>query len=332
MVTIPRSDLRTLCQKAFQSAGLHDDKAFGAIYEHLLQNELSGKKSHGLWRVKGCVDALNSFGLPEGKPTLDLDLGPLALVNGNNNIGLIPARFAADVAIEKAKKHGIAFVGASNHFYTTGTMNYYNRLFVENGLVGIAGCNSVALVCPPGGYDPILGTNPISFGIPSESTPCIMDVTSAQWAHGKLKEMQKAGLPMPTDAMVDVDGNPSTDIEDAERGAMLPMNGYKGFSIGLAIEILGGALVGAKSGRNAVKGSEGIFFITIDPDKLVGRERFEKEVEALLQEIKSSRRYAEVSEILIPGERSARAYEHDKNAEEITLLDTVYDDIKGLIS
>lgn len=331
MVTIPKSEALALGRKAFQKAGMSDDKAIDTIINHFMHNEMAGKRSHGLLRVKWCVDKfISKNGLPMAEPKMLLDMGALGIIDGQNNIGVVAAELAARKAIEKAKVHGIAFVGAINHHGTTGTMHYYNSMFVQNGLVGIVGCNSFAKVCHPDGFDPVLGTNPISFGIPSARTPCIIDVTSAQWAYGKLMEMNQKGIPMPADAIVDKNGKPSTNIDDAMDGAMLPMNGIKGFSIGLAIEILGGALIGAKSGREAVKGSDGIFFITIDPDKLVGRTRFENEVELLLQEVKSSRRNAAITEIFIPGERSANTLQKNLEKPDIEIIDSVYNDLKEL--
>lgn len=332
MVTIPKTELFALCRCAFEKVGYSNVDDIKVIFEHLLQNETSGKRSHGLLRIKWCIEKIYTNGLPTSEPSMVVDGGAVGIVHGGNNIGLVVAQFATLKAIEKAKKHGIAFVGARNHFGTTGTMNYYNRLFVEHGLIGIAGCNSQAMVCHPDGFDPVLGTNPISFGIPSEKTPCIIDVTTAQWAYGKLLEIYKAGADMPVDAMVDKNGKPSTDIRDAMAGAMLPMNGYKGFSIGLAIEILSGALIGAKSGHDAVKGSDGIFFIAINPDMLVGRDRFEGDVEKLLQEIKSSRHEVAIEEILIPGERSERSYRKSEYLDNTDVLDTVYNDLKELAS
>mgnify|MGYP003635075226 CR=1 FL=1 len=332
MTTIPKSEIHELVTGAFKKAGLTDESAINEIYTHLMYNELCGKRSHGLLRVKWSIDYIKKHGPPIKSPDIALDNGALTIIDGQNNLGLVTARYAADIAISKAKTHGIAFVGARNHFGTTGTMHYYNRLFVDNGLVGIAGCNSFAMVCHPDGFDPVLGTNPISFGIPSSKTPCIIDVTTAQWAYGKLLEFSKAGKDIPVDAFVDKDGKPSTNIKDAKDGAMLPMNGYKGFAIGLAIEVLSGALIGAKSGLKAVQGSDGIFFITINPDMLVGQAIFEEQVEALLQEIKSSRHNAEITELLIPGERSESTYQSNQGKEHIDVVDTVYNELKDLVS
>lgn len=330
MVTIPKDDVLQLVKSALKNAGLHDESAINTISHHLMQNELSGKRSHGLLRVKWSYTYIKKHGAPDAKPALALDAGGLGIVDGRNNLGLVAAQFAAEVAIRKAKTHGIAFVGARNHFGTTGTMNFYNRLFVEHGLIGIAGCNSVSQVCHPNGFDPVIGTNPISFGIPSAKTPCVVDVTTAEWAYGKLMELDKASKPMPEGVIINKNGEPSDKLSDAKDGAILPLKGFKGFSVGLAIEILSGGLIGAKMGMDAVPGSDGIFFITIDPDKLVGREVFETQVEALLQEVKASRHEAEIDEILIPGERSEAALRSTEGSDMIEIIDTVYNDLKEM--
>lgn len=330
MVTIPKDEVFELVRRSLENAGLHDARAIEIISRHLMQNEMAGKRSHGLLRVKWSYNYIQKHGAPDDTPVLALDAGGLAIVDGRNNLGLVAAQFAADVAIRKAKTHGIAFVGARNHFGTTGTMNFYNRLFVEHGLVGIAGCNSLPQVCHPDGFDPVIGTNPISFGIPSAKTPCVVDVTTAEWAYGKLMELDKAGKAMPEGVIIDKDGKPSQKLSDAKDGSILPLKGFKGFSIGLAIEILSGGLIGAKMGMAAVPGTDGIFFITIDPDKLVGRDVFEAQVEELLLEVKASRHDACVEEILIPGERSERALMARSGHDMIDIIDTVYNDLKEM--
>lgn len=330
MVTIPKSDIVMLCHRAFSKAGLSNEDTRNIIIDHLMHNEMAGKRSHGLLRVRWSIHSMEEHGLPHGPPQLAVDAGSLAIVDGMNNIGVVAGQFAAFTAIEKAKKYGISFVGARHHHGTTGTMHYYNSSFIESGLVGIAGCNSLAMVCHPDGFDPVVGTNPISFGIPSAETPCIVDVTSAQWAYGKLLEMHKKGENIPVDAIVDKDGKPSQNIQDAMDGAMRPMNGIKGFSVGLAIEILAGALIGSKTGLNAVEGSDGIFFIVIDPDHLVGRKTFENNVETFLQEVKSSRHGSNISEIFIPGERSTAQMKKNNENSSIEIIDSVYDELKEL--
>ncbi len=330
MATIPKSEIFELVSTSLKNAGLKDSEAINEIYKHLIHNEISGKSSHGLLRVKWSVDSIKKHGLPTGKPDLALDNGAIAIVDGQNNIGLVAAKYAVEIAISKAKNHGICFVGARNHHGTTGTMHYYNSLFVEKGLIGIAGCNSLAMVCHPDGLDPVIGTNPISFGIPSAKTPCIIDVTTAQWSYGKLLDLALRGIDMPVDAIVDNNGKPSTDIKDAKDGAMLPMNGIKGFAIGLAIEILSGALIGAKTGANKDHLSDGIFFIAINPDMLIGQDIFEDKVENFLQEIKSSRKNIQIDEIFIPGEKSNKNIDISKDKDQINISDNVYMELKEL--
>jgi len=330
MVTIPKSEIFDLVSASLKNSGLCDEKIISDIHDHLIHNEMSGKQSHGLLRVKGCVNSIKRRGLPTGSPALELDNGSIAIVDGNNNIGLVAAKYAMQVAASKAKELGISFVGAKNYHGTTGTMNYYNNILAKQGLIGIAGCNSLAMVCHPDGLDPVIGTNPISFGIPSSKTPCIIDVTTAQWSYGKLLDLAKNGLNIPVDAFVDKNGKPSTDIKDAMDGVMLPMNGIKGFALGLAIEILSGALIGAKMGANKSQESDGIFFIAINPDMFVGQDLFESKVEKLLQEIKSSQNNTQVTNIFIPGEISSKKHSISMSNDVIDITESVYQELKGL--
>ncbi len=330
MVTIPKSEIFDLVSASLKNSSLCDEKIINDIYDHLIHNEMSGKQSHGLLRVKGCVNSIKRRGLSMGSPTIELDNGSIAIVDGRNNIGLVAAKYAARVAASKAKKLGISFVGAKNYHGTTGTMNYYNNILVKQGFIGIAGCNSLAMVCHPDGLDPVIGTNPISFGIPSNKTPCIIDVTTAQWSYGKLLDLAKNGLDIPVDAFVDKNGKPSTDIKDAMDGVMLPMNGIKGFALGLAIEILSGALIGAKIGANKDQESDGIFFIAINPDMFVGQDLFESKVEKLLQEIKSSQKNTQVTNIFIPGEISSKKHSISMSNDVIDITESVYQELKEL--
>ncbi|MFP4386734.1 MAG: Ldh family oxidoreductase, partial [Alphaproteobacteria bacterium] len=111
-----------------------------------------------------------------------------------------------------------------------------------------------------------------------------------------------------------------------------PMNGFKGFGLGLAVEILSGALIGAKCGAQVVEGFDGMFFIALDPDRLVGRTVFEDHVETLLQSIKTSRQAVVDKEILIPGERSYRMYKDNCSKDTVDLSDAVYNEMKALDS
>lgn len=329
MVTLSQQECKSLSIKAFTNAGMSAQDA-KICTDHLLYNELSGKTSHGLVRVKWCINSIAKRGNATGSPKIEMDNQSISIINGENNIGLIPVSYGTDIAIERAKKHGIAFTGIKNYHGTTGSMNYYNRRILEAGLIGIIGCHSQALVAHPQGFDPVIGTNPISFAIPSTATNFLTDVTTANMAYGKIMVMKREGKNLPEGMIIDADGAPSQNPDDAMAGAMLPMSGYKGFGLGLAIELLAGPLIGGKGGRSAVQGSDGLFIITIDPSKCGAQNDIQNKMELVLQEIKNSRHAPNIEDILIPGERSEQNYNTHKDQENIDIIDEVYQELKEL--
>ena len=329
MVTLSQQECKSLSVKAFTKAGMNEQDA-KICTEHLIYNELSGKTSHGLVRVKWCINSIKKRGNATGIPKIEIDNQSVSIINGENNIGLIPVSYGTDIAIKRARKHGIALTGIKNYHGTTGSMNYYNRRILEAGLIGIIGCNSQALVTHPDAFDPVIGTNPISFAIPSKAKNFLTDVTTANMAYGKIMVIKREGKKLPEGMIIDADGSPSQNPDDAMAGAMLPMSGYKGFGLGLAVELLAGPLIGAKGGRNAVQGSDGLFIISIDPSKCGSQTDIERNMEHVLQEIKNSRHAPDIKDILIPGERSKQQYQIQKDKENINIIDEVYQELKEL--
>lgn len=321
--------LHDLTLRALTRQGVTENDA-RIMAAHLMHNQLCGKASHGLVRVKWIADGIRKKGLPSGPPTLALDLPSMAIVDGQNGIGLVACEVATKTALEKARRQGISFAGARNYHTTSGSMHYYNRMVLQAGMVGIMGANSLSMVCHPQGHDPVQGTNPISIAIPSESNGFLHDVTTSEVSYGAILLRKKSGLPMQNGWMIDADGNPSTDPKDAYDGAMLPLSGFKGYGIGLAIELLAGPLIGAKGGRDAVPGSDGFFCIVINPALLRDNRDFLREVQAVIDEIKASRRSADVSEILIPGERAEKSCAGHTKSGMLEIADEIYADLKHL--
>ncbi len=325
MPTISQQECDVLSMNILTKHGLEEPDA-RIITDHLMLNELSGKSSHGLVRVKWVTDGLVDKGLPAGKPTLAIDLPSMAIVDGNNQIGIIAAQYATQIAIKKAKSAGISFVGARNYHTTTGTMYAYNKQIAEAGCIGIMGCNSLSMVAHPQGIDPVIGTNPISIAIPSETTNFIHDVTTSEMSYGELMTLKNKDKLPPDNVLIDADGNSSTNPDDAFDGALLPLKAFKGFGLGLAVELLAGPIIGAKGGRKAVEGSDGLFIIAIDPSKLGDNQ----DVESVIQEIKSSRTRDETKEILISGERSAKTYAANKTRGTFDLPKALIKELQDL--
>ena len=331
MTDIPFKDLEQLCLTALEQSGFSNAHAH-IIADHLLYNERAGKRSHGLLRLPNIVKGAREKPIPRNEPQMHLDLPAIGIVDGQGHQGLIAIHYAADQAISKAKQNGVSFIGARDYWGTTGTMHYHNKRIVDAGMVGILGCSSESMVSHPDGLDPVIGTNPISFAVPSADTPYTADVTTSEWAYGRLRELQEQGKPVPEGALIDKNGNPSTKIEDAFDGSMLPLSGYKGFALGLAVELLAGPLIGAKAGFDSIPGSDGFFIIAIDASQLGDSDTVLRQIDDFLKDIKNGRQKAEGKEIFIPGERADKEFETTQKSTTVRIAEKTLNDIKALIS
>ena len=171
---------------------------------------------------------------------------------------------------------------------------------------------SLLTVCPElrlkGGTEPILGTNPIAVGIPSNTVPLLFDMSTAAITNGDLLVAMQEGTPIAEGIAFDPEGEPTTDADAALKGSVRPFGGHKGFGLALITQILAGALVNAATipppGKNY-----GLLIVAIDPTSFVPLTQFKTEVDTLIARVKENRREAGVAEILIPGERAYRQRE-----------------------
>ena len=103
----------------------------------------------------------------DARPKIVKETPISALVDGGGGLGHVPAHFAMQVAIDKAKASGMAIAAVSNsaHFGATG---YYTLMAAKQGLIGMA-CTSASgiQVAPTFGKQAKLGTDPWSFAAPS---------------------------------------------------------------------------------------------------------------------------------------------------------------------
>lgn len=303
MTTISTKELRALCLKALTNAGLQESDAAITV-DHYLENEMSGKTSHGMVRVVEAAKILKKYDIPSAQPEIIIDHGHMALIDAKGHTGPVAGLAVTNEAITRAKAHGMALIGARNFIVNTGSMAYYLRRLTSENLVALIWNNSVPCVAPPGGIKPVIGTNPVGIGIPGENGDgMIADLGTAAMAYGKMLALDAKGDPIPEGVIIDTNGNPSTDIKDALSGAILPLAGYKGFALGLMVELLSGPLMGAKAIQKNYYGDDGFFCLAIDPLKF-GNTDFYKDISASLTAIRQSPPQEGTDKVTIPGERS----------------------------
>ncbi|MDR2623358.1 MAG: Ldh family oxidoreductase [Methanobrevibacter sp.] len=284
---------KKLLLEMLEKLGVNEENA-EIVAEATLNADLKGFTSHGLGRFHNYITGIESGNIdPNGEIIIEKETEAIALINGNNNFGQVVAYKSMNMAIEKAKKIGIAAVGTnnSNHFGVTG---FYSDLAIKKGIIGFVIANTEPAIAPLGGKEPIIGTNPIAIGIPGDKYIAVDMATSAT-ARGKLLESSRKGEKIPEGLALDGDGNPTTDPDKALKGSILPFGQHKGYSLAFIIEILTGPLVGAAYGKHVTgtatctkNCNKGDLFVAIDPNKFVGIDEFKKETEKFISELRTS--------------------------------------------
>jgi len=303
-VHVPVADLRRALHERFVEAGL--PAAFAeTLTDYFAATEAAGSATHGLARVVGVLDDVASHG-PGGRPVATAVAPGVARLDGNAAPGLVVAQHATDRLIDLARRHGSALVAATGYRGNTGALGYFTAQAAAEGLIAVALSNCEAGVAPAGGLDPVLGTNPIALSFPAEPDPITLDIATSALSYGAIQQHRRRGEPLPAGVVIAADGSPSIDPDDADRGAQLPMAGHKGYGLGLMVELLAGAFVGAKLGRAAVAGGDGTLLIAVTVDRFRSRADVGADVAALVDELHASRPLDPATPVVVPGERSAR--------------------------
>lgn len=176
-------------------------------------------------------------------------------------------------ALEAARENGIASLSIA-HSHTCTSLGFFTEQIAGAGLIGIGMTNASRIVAPPGGKDPVLGTNPFAMSVPGDGAPAMhFDFSTSAVALGKITMAKAAGEKIPLGWAVDADGNPTEDPEAALKGALVSMGGYKGWGLGLMVELLAAGMTGSVNSLDVVglKAPDGPphdlgqFYILIDP-------------------------------------------------------------------
>ena len=220
------------------------------LADSLVQAELWGHQSHGMFRLPWYVDRLRSGVVrADSTPQTLIDTGPLLLIDGKQGIGQVVTEHARVEAVARAREHGIGAVGVrnSNHF---GTAMYFTRRAAQDGCVAILTTNSSPAMAPWGGREKVLGSNPWSIAAPWGDKVVAVDISNTAVARGKIYLAEQRGESIPESWALTKDGAPTSDATEGISGIMLPMAGHKGYAITFMMDVLSGALTGSKVGKS----------------------------------------------------------------------------------
>ena len=311
--SIPAARLRAFVAAAFERVGLPAADA-ASVAALMVEADLQGSDGHGIFRLPQYIRRIQAGGVnPRPNVRIERERTAMAVVDGDNAQGHLAMKFAADLAIRKARTAGSAWVGVrrGNH---AGPASLYAKMPMQAGMIGMYFAVGNANHLPPwGGIEMLLSTNPIAVAIPAlEEPPIVLDMATTVAAFGKVKTAAQRGQTMPEGWMVDREGKPLTDPKRMDEGFLLPIGGYKGYGLALVFGILAGTLNGAAMGRDVVDFNHddatptntGQAILALDIAAFGDPEVFRRRIDDLSRDLRNSERMKGVDRIRLPGEQS----------------------------
>jgi len=310
---VPLAQLREFITHAMARLGLPEPDA-AVVGELMAEAELQGSDGHGAIRVLPYARRIRAGGM-NLRPNIRVvqERPGMALLDGDNGMGHLVMKRAAEIAIEKARHCGIAWVGSRNSNHA-GPASLYARMPMAHDMIGLYFAVGNANHLPAwGGLDMLLSTNPIAAAVPAgDEPPIVLDMATTVAAYGKVKAKAQRGEQMPVGWMIDRLGQPLTDPKRAEEGFLMPIGGYKGYGLSLIVGLLAGTLNGAAMGSEVVDFNHddvsptntGQAVMAIDLSAFGDVAEFKARVDKLVRELRASERMPGVERIWLPGEQS----------------------------
>jgi L-2-hydroxycarboxylate dehydrogenase (NAD+) len=338
--------LTTFTSNAFQKMGCSKEEA-KIIAEVFVAAELRGIPSHGMIRLKDYFQLWQKgrINVQPHVKTVHETLST-AVVDGDNAVGMIPAHYSMQLAIEKARTAGTGWVATrnSNHF---GIAGYYAMMALEQDMIGICLTNANPLVAPTFSVSRLLGTNPIAVAIPANNQPpFVADFATTPIARGKLAVAEKKGQTVSSGFVQDKNGEPSIDPAILkEGGAMVTLGGdyehgsHKGYCLSAIVDIFSAVFSGANFGPFVPpsvaylpvldeKVGEGVghFFGAMRIDAFQPAEHFKNMMDKWIETFREAKSAPGKPAVLIPGDIE-RELEVKMRKEGIPLIDGVVKDL-----
>ena len=308
-------EMENRCEAVFTNVGVAQEDA-GILARVLLETEMRGVFTHGIFRVPKYVDCIQKNGIKtESRLQLIADTPSWALADGQGGLGIVLSHKAMRLAIEKAKQTGVGIVNVRNshHF---GAAGYYSGMCADEKMIGIAMSNGDALIAATGSRVRSIGNNPFSFASPAgKYDKVVYDIAMSGSSDIKILKMAEEGKLLPPGWIIDKEGRQTLDPAEYQKGGtLLPFGGYKGYGMAMMVEILGAVLSGAAMTTdvhawNTVPGQSGNvghFFMALDVEKITPERDYEARMEKLIDGIKACDKTADADEIYYPGEIELR--------------------------
>jgi uncharacterized oxidoreductase len=298
MPRVTAQEIEKIVHHILRAAGAPDEHA-RTVAQHLADCNLAGHDSHGLIRVIQYIQQIKEGAIiPDTTPVIVTETSTTAQVDGLHTFGQVAAKFATQLAIDKAKKSGVSCVTIRNLGHL-GRLGAYAEMAAADGFAAIIYCcggGQGLCQVPFGGRERRLSTNPIAMSFPSNlEGPILSDIATAVVAEGKLRIYKASGHRIPEGWVLDSEGRPSNDPNDL------------GYTLAFMADAFGGIL-----SRGSFSGSPGEYFsnnsliVAIDIERFAPLETAKAEVSRMAKHMKETPLAEGFQRILYPGEKEVK--------------------------
>ena len=323
--------LEPIFVRHLDAAGV-DHESVGHVVASLLQTSLRGVDSHGIQLFPHYVRASRA-GRINVAPRVRIENtgNSTAVLDADHAFGHRAGANAIDLAIEIAQKTGVGVVSVrhSTHF---GAAAYFALRAADQGMLGFAFTNADALVKAFNARTAVFGTNPICFTAPLEDEgPLCLDMATSIVSWNKIRSRLSRAEELPLGWAFDAAGEPTSDPALAR--SLEPTGGYKGFGLGMMIEVLCGLLAGGPAATEILpmysapihaRRSISHFLMAIDVSRFVDVRSFRHRLQALVAQIRAMPAIRD--SVMVPGDPEKKAFS-ERSSEGIPVTQAVFDSL-----
>jgi len=337
---VSASFLKNFASQVLHKAGMHQEDA-KLTAESLIFANLRGIDTHGVTRLDTLVRKLEAKVI-NARPKIKIikDKGGTVLVDGDDGMVQVVANKAMKIAIERAAETGVALVGAINSGHI-GALAFWSMMALAYDMIGFCTSNGSSIVAPWGGREARFANQPITIAAPTgKDFPLILDMALTLTSRGKISLAAKNNLSIPEDWAVDEQGRPTRNPNEALKGGLLAIGGYKGADLAIMIEVLTAVLLGGNFGPECgwMAPPDKILskplgfnnlMAAINIENFTSVRQFKERIDQLIETLKAVPRAKDVDTILMPNEKEY-LFELKRTKEGIPLNEVLVKELNGL--
>jgi LDH2 family malate/lactate/ureidoglycolate dehydrogenase len=310
MPTVTPEHLMEIAKALLVGAGTPEEEAATVARMSIAAN-LAGHDSHGIIMIPSYIERVKVGHIVPGAPwTIVCETPATTVVDGHWGFGYVVTERAMRLTIEKARTQNVAAATVFRQGHI-GRLASYPLMAAEQGMIAMITADSgrsPKQVAPFGGAKARLGTNPISFAVPSDlDGPLFLDMATSGAAAGKVLLAVARGKPIPEGWIIDAEGRPTTDPRKLRQGgALLPLGGdegYKGYGLAAMVEIFSGLLTGLGFGIDPQgRHNDGCFIAVFNVAAFRDLATFKREVAEFAAYLKDTPPAEGFDRVYYPGE------------------------------